>query len=116
MAGEERRKFRRANIVSEVEIISEKETLLAPTRDISVGGMFLRTTATPPVNSQVRMRFNLEPGTPAIEAMGRIAYIVPKRGLGIEFTELSAEHRTRIEEFVARADAQTFPIEQLPIE
>ena len=114
MSGKDRRKYRRANIVSEVEIVSGKETLLAPTRDISIGGMFLKTTATPPVNTEVRLRFSLEPGAPALEAMGRILYIVKGRGLGIEFTDLSAEIQSRIEEFVTRPEQAPRPTDELP--
>lgn len=114
MSGIERRRFRRVNIVTEVEIVSEKETLLAPTRDISIGGMFLKTTATPPINTPVELRFSLDPGTPVLHATGQIVYIVPGRGLGIEFAELSDENRGRIQEFVERAEPGIFPSEELP--
>lgn len=115
MSGIERRRYRRANIITEAEIVSGKETLLAPTRDISIGGMFLHTTTKLPNNTEVRLRFSLEPGTPVIEAMGRVVYAVPRRGLGIEFSELREEDRARIESFIARAEVQPTPTDELPI-
>ena len=110
MSDAERRKFRRAIIVTEVELVSGGEKLLAPTRDISIGGLFLQTTKAPPANTPVRLRFHLEPENPPIEAAGHIAYIVPGRGAGVEFTELSAESRSRIEWFVAGAEAAPLPM------
>lgn len=114
MSGVEKRKFRRANIITEAEIVSGKETLLAPTRDVSVGGLFLKTTAKLPDNTEVRLRFQLEPETPLIEALGKIVYVVPGRGLGVEFSELSEENRNRIEEFVSRAGEQPLLGDELP--
>ena len=114
MSGIERRKYRRAIIITEVEIVAGGEKLLAPTRDISIGGLFLQTTTIPPADTQVRLQFHLEPEKPPIETVGRIAYIVPGRGAGVEFTELSAEDRGRIEWFVASAPTAPLPTDQLP--
>jgi hypothetical protein len=114
VSGIERRKYRRAVIITEVEIVAGGEKLLAPTRDISIGGLFLQSTTVPPADTQVRVQFHLEPGKPPVEALARIAYIVPGRGAGVEFTELSAENLSRIESFVASAAAAPLPTDQLP--
>lgn len=95
--GSERRKLARVPIVTEVECTPNN--LLLPTRDLSVGGLFLQTKESLPHGTKLQLRFYLDQKV-LISAEGEVVYVAPGLGVGIEFTELPASQKQAIEGFV----------------
>ena len=99
----EKRKYRRAALVTQIQCESQGTEQIYITRDISVGGLFVKTDAPLPQSSDVQLRFQLTPTGSAITTRGRIAYGVRGLGMGVELAELTAEHREAIQKFVDEA-------------
>ena len=94
----DRRLQRRAPLATQVEC--EQCMSLAFSRDISLGGMFIETTAPLPVGSLLTVRFNLNNKDRVVTATAHVAYHVEKMGMGILFTEIGPEDRDAIREYV----------------
>ena len=96
----EKRQYRRVQIVTQVrcEALNREELLL--TRDISVGGLFLKCQNPFPKESLVTLSFHLRPGEPAINCRGKVAYSRAGDGMGIQFTDLGEDPRQAIQKFV----------------
>lgn len=79
---------------------------------ISENGLFLRTAEAHPADTEVVMRFRLEENGAAIEAKGKVAYLVTDddreamlkspQGMGVEFTDISNENKTALAEWVEK--------------
>ena len=48
--------------------------------DLSPGGIFLRTDATPTLGSMVELQFSLKGGSQLIEAIGKVTRVMPAEG------------------------------------
>ncbi len=96
----EHRHSPRKPLVTQVE--HESGSFLGISRDISVGGMFISTERGLPLESQARLRFNLEDGGSVLQVNAEVVYHVKKLGIGIRFLDLAATDRTRIDVYVAR--------------
>lgn len=105
--GIERRKYRRVPIVTEVECAQRGTNFLLPTRDISVGGVFLHTKESFPPDTVFHLRFYVE-GKTLIEADAHVTYTVPGLGVGVEFTDLPKSQREILEAFIT-AQPETGP-------
>ena len=93
-----RRKAPRVPLATQIHI--QDSMALAYSRDLSVGGIFIDTKENFKLGTQADLRFHLNDDGPIVIASGEIRYIVPKLGVGVEFTQLSPEDRKRIEKFV----------------
>ena len=79
---------------------------------VSENGLFLRTTEAHSADTEVIMRFRLEEEGAAIEAKGKIAYLVTTddreamlkspQGIGVEFTEISNEDKAALGRWVEK--------------
>jgi c-di-GMP-binding flagellar brake protein YcgR len=96
----ERRQYRRAKLVTQVKCVPLSRDELLLTRDISAGGVFIRTKVPLPVNAEVIVSFRLEPKAPAISCRGKVVNSVSGLGMGIQFSDLNEEGRSAIQEFV----------------
>lgn len=106
---DERRVDERAEIEVEVRYRTIQEFLAAYSRNISGGGLFIRTSQPQPLNQRVLLKFTL-PGLDHSFEMGgvvvwfntspRSAFPV---GMGIKFLEIAPEDVKRISEFVKNA-------------
>ncbi len=99
----EHRQSPRKPLVTQVE--HESGSFLGISRDISVGGMFITTEQGLPLESQARLRFNLEDGGSVLQVDAEVVYHVKKLGIGIRFLDLAPADRTRIDVYVARGAA-----------
>ena len=77
--------------------------------NISQGGLFLNTRKTLPVGTVVKLIIQLPSAAFPFDLTGRVARVVEfdnhanlVPGMGIEFTDIDAEKRDRIEGFVER--------------
>ena len=78
-------------------------SIKARLEDISETGAFVDTTHALTVGSQVEFSFRLPyPEDPSpIEGRGRVVWVQPMVGVGLEFQQLTAEDRQRLRYFVA---------------
>src|SRR4051794_7904568 len=67
--------------------------------DISMGGMFIRTSAPRKAGSMIYLQFTLKDGSKLIEALGKVVHASDK-GMGIEFVNVDDESMALIEQIV----------------
>ena len=96
----EKRRNRRAKLVTEVKCAALDRDEILVTRDISAGGLFVLTKTPLPLGSSVRLSFSLGTGDPAISCSGKVVYSQLGLGMGIQFGEVSDEHLHALEKFV----------------
>lgn len=107
MQNAERRVEPRADVELEVHYRTTQEFTAAYIRDISGGGIFIRTQQPLPLNHEVQIRFTL-PGTPrAFAVRGLVVWTNPypsrssfPSGMGVKFLNLDPEAGKLIAGFV----------------
>jgi|ERR1700728_609995 PilZ domain len=69
-------------------------------RDLNVGGMFIATPTPLPTGTVLPVLLSVPEG----EIRGRttVRNVIPTEGMGVQFTEISAENQARLERLVAR--------------
>lgn len=99
----ERRGATRYNFgaVAEVVDLDEPDELVSLTRDLSSSGCFVLTTTPFPKGTRVRVRIMRSGGE--ISALGSVTANVTSAGMGIAFTHIEADDRTRLERWLAEA-------------
>lgn len=99
----DKRRHRRAKLVTQVrcEPLDRDELML--TRDISVGGMFVSTKNPLPSPSDVTVKFRLRTGEPMLECRGKVVYSIKGMGMGVQFENLSESAKEALEKFVDEA-------------
>jgi hypothetical protein len=85
------------------QITRAKAGTVSRVRDLSIGGVFVSTTAPPPVGTTVRLLFALPEGEVRIE--GVVRYADSKKGMGIEFTRMSTADGARFRELLRRLNS-----------
>jgi c-di-GMP-binding flagellar brake protein YcgR len=96
----DKRRHRRANLITQVRCDALQRQGLMVTRDISVGGMFVNEKDPFPADSEVTTLFRLEPTSDLLTCRGKVAYAIRGMGMGISFIELSEEVRQALQKFV----------------
>lgn len=96
----EKRRHRRARLVTEVKCDALGRDAILVTRDISAGGLFVITNTPLPMDSAVGLSFSLVTGAPPILCHGKVVYSQQGLGMGIQFAELSYEDLRVLEKFV----------------
>ncbi len=84
---EQKRSTPRYQIKLQVEIKGIERVFRAETADISLKGMFLKTTYNFPVDSFLELKCIIEPMNSTIEMLGKVIHQVPGFGVGILFIE-----------------------------
>jgi len=96
----EKRQHRRAKLVTQTRCEALGREELHVTRDVSVGGLFIRSKNPFPQDSAVSVSFHLRPSTPAISCRGKVVYSLKGLGMGVQFTDLNDSDRAALEKFV----------------
>ncbi|MFB3924047.1 MAG: PilZ domain-containing protein [Terriglobia bacterium] len=96
----DKRRHRRANLITQVRCDALQRQGLMVTRDISVGGMFVTEKEPFPADSEVTTLFRLNPTGDLLSCRGKVAYAIKGMGMGIAFTDLSDEVRQALQKFV----------------
>ncbi len=108
--GDGRRREVRVPAPGELEVLVESfgKFLEQHAGDISLGGMFLRSPAPPPVGTRVRFAFRLRDGSPLLHGLGEVVWrrepgdaLGRPPGMGIRFVELDREGRELVRRVVA---------------
>ncbi|MEZ5319555.1 MAG: PilZ domain-containing protein [Vicinamibacterales bacterium] len=68
--------------------------------DLSAGGCFVQSLATPASGELTALTLSLGDGR-LLAVTGRVAYVEPGMGFAIEFTGLADETRARLEQFLS---------------
>jgi c-di-GMP-binding flagellar brake protein YcgR len=104
---DDRREHERASVSIPVQykVGSFGDLVEDATSDLSMGGMFLRTTAERAVGDEIRFQIITEKEGGLIEGTARVVRVVPGTdgepgGIGLEFTELVEPNRSMMEVLV----------------
>ncbi len=110
--GKERRQFDRPESLNLLDYIvvddqgRQGEYSMGRTLNVSKGGILLETRSELPVGSQIMLTLGLD--NKLIEVMGKIVRTSPEKDLhktGIEFTNLSEEHREILQQYIVAFEA-----------
>lgn len=96
------RKEDRYTYLKEVELEFASGKSSARISDISAGGCYIDTIAQVPVGEELTLHISPTSGE-AMEFKGRVAYILEGFGFGIEFLDLTDEHRKFLSGLLASA-------------
>lgn len=99
----DKRQHRRAKLVTQVRCDALGREDLMLTRDVSIGGMFVRAKNPYPADSEVAVSFLLRAGDPPISSRGKVVYSIQGMGMGIMFVDLSQDVREALQKFVDEA-------------
>jgi c-di-GMP-binding flagellar brake protein YcgR len=66
--------------------------------DLSLGGCYLEISSPFPVSSRVTL--SMKAGGVEVRAQGLVRVMHPDKGMGVEFTQTTAEHRAAVEKFL----------------
>jgi hypothetical protein len=69
-------------------------------RDVSAGGVFIATTIAVQVGAKLELLFALPEGETRVQ--GIVRYADPAKGIGVEFTRMSADDRARYKQLLRR--------------
>ncbi len=100
----EKRQHRRAKLVTQVrcEVLGREELLV--TRDVSIGGLFVKTPTPLPLDSEVSVSFRLGATDSLLSCRAKVAYSIKSLGMGLLFVGLSEESRSALQKFVDESD------------
>ncbi len=95
----EKRRTPRGPLATQVEHAAG--SFIGFSKNISGWGMFIETRQTLPQGETLKLRFHLQETDPICFASAEVCYEISKMGMGVEFTEISAEDQKRIQDFLA---------------
>ena len=95
----QRRRFARVKACKSVSIELGERRITGTSLDLSIGGMFVRSSATLPVGSMVRVALELHPGKPAVQLAARVARVLGNDCMGLQI-EANQEDGKQLEDFL----------------
>lgn len=103
--GFERRKSERTQLVVRVDYQTVDDLFSEFARNINEGGLFVETDHPPAPGTAVSLQFKIPGSDEPIQVQGRVAHTTSDTGdqplgMGIEFDDLDAQARERINELV----------------
>ncbi len=84
---QERRRSDRKRLIVDVKYKGGDATGIANTRDIGIGGLYIKTNAELASGTEITMQMTL--GGESFNVMGVVAYSDPGQGVGVRFRDLS---------------------------
>lgn len=99
MATTEHRQHLRYTARIDVEIEWNKTMSRVPISDISLGGMFIRTSEVLTVGSEFEAYLLLDN---PISVRCEVRHVVPARGMGVQFLNLEGSSRAELEQFLTK--------------
>jgi CheY-like chemotaxis protein len=95
----ERRRLQRVNVKCKVLIESEQGNFNGETEDLSLNGMFVRSSRILPGGSIVNVKVTLEPAS-SIRLAARVVRVVGNDSMGFEFERVAKSERERLGAFL----------------
>lgn len=96
----ERRRFRRVELRSRVQVSFEQEELIGETIDISLDGMLVTGPRSFPLGSTVRINLELATGVKPIVGIGSVVRILSENRMGIQLNQLTLAESGRLQDFL----------------
>lgn len=105
----ERRRCARVSATIFLWFKSEEAFIDAYTRDISAGGLFIKSKVVPPLNSIIKIKLKIPHLSAPLELEGRVVHIIDERkaevlktaqGFGVEFVDVDNETKEILTEVV----------------
>jgi len=84
---------------ADVTEIASDSTLPAKTSDLSLSGCFLDIPFSPSEGAEIRVRISHKNMT--FTTLGKIAYVMPKMGMGVTFTSFEDEQLAILQEWIS---------------
>ena len=118
--GEESRKDPRAEMRIEIQYHTGREFLAAYTKNISGGGVFIRTSQPFPLNQAVALRFTVPGIKRQFEIGGLVVWVnsSPRSafpaGMGVKFREITPDDSSAIAAFVKNAGGEGSGLDKKP--
>jgi hypothetical protein len=97
----ERRRTPRIVAILTVSLSFAEAHYVVDTENISETGLCLCPRKLFPVGTQLHLVFGLPPDLPPITARGVVRWFEDGKGVGVEFTSMSDDHRLALAKFVA---------------
>jgi len=101
----EKRKFRRVPLTAVVHAESAGQPYTVEGKNISAGGMLVKTESTLEEGASLQLEFQLPGHAQPIHATGVVQHVLPGSFMGIRFVDLSEADRQRIEQYVSASTA-----------
>jgi len=111
----EQRQELRANVEVEVHYRTLQEFIAAYSRNISGGGVFIRTPQPQPLNREVLLRFTLPGIARRFEVRGMVVWVNTASrssfpvGMGIKFLQMDPKDVTLLADFMSKATKREAP-------
>ncbi len=96
----QRRRFTRIKACKGVSIELGERRISGTSLDLSVGGMFVRSSCTLPVGSNVRVGLELHPGKPLVQLAARVVRVCGNDCMGLQIEKAVQEGDKRLENFL----------------
>ncbi len=105
-----RRSVRRCPLVASAEVtdLSSGALISARTAELAIGGCFIDALNSFPEGTLIRLRIIRDQGV--FETKAKVVYCDPKFGMGVAFTEMTPEHRSLLETWLAEIVSQLRPV------
>ena len=96
----ERRRSTRVPVRCAVLLESNGKQLEGATVDISSGGMLVQSYLAFPAGTLVKVKLELQPGSPPLEFEARVIRTIGTDCMGLEFNQLDTKQSARLQEFL----------------
>jgi len=113
-SADDRRRANRAHVTVRIDYSTVDEMFSEFTRDINAGGLFIETEKPHQPGTEVAMQFHLPGSNEVLQTIGRVVRVSGGElgapvGMGIEFDELTADDRVKIDRIVRALRSQPTP-------
>ncbi len=99
-SGPEQRRHRRVPLGVPITCSAGSTERAGTAENISVSGLLVRMQSTFPQDEQLTIVFTLPGATDPISAQVRVAHVVPDVFLGLEFSGISPDAQTSVEQYI----------------
>ncbi len=94
------RRYPRHSLNLPVDYSIGEQSYRGTAKTLSGGGVFITSSQGLEVGLDIQLRFRPAKHLPVIQAPGRVLYIMPEKGAGVEFTEITPDDRNAILRFI----------------
>ncbi len=109
------RKYPRVTAVFPVEYSIGEESFRTQASTLGGGGIFFGVQAPPTPGSEFIVRFRPAKHLPVIQAKVKVCYHIPGKGVAVEFTDISPQHRQLILRLIHHKTADKRKLARAPL-
>ncbi len=106
-SGKEKRVYKRACVRVEVTFKTGKQLITSYMKNVSRGGIFIKTDKPLPLNTEVELNFRLPNSYRLFKTKGLVVWVSPpggkkQPGIGVQFREMSEEDAAYLEKVIEK--------------